>query len=526
MRNDNFGETVPPKTDARFSRILSYVIPFLVFVVAIAGTVSSEKLTQSQKFNNSDAADFVSIVERLHVLPNGRVLLNGRKLKLHQLQRILPAVLVHYGLGLFGGALTLRNIEWGFQALQIGLLTLAGSIWCSQCLRLKISWRGMVIGAIALFSGYALTKFFWYYPILTDIPALFLGMVMLYGYMLDKRPFVFGAMVLGSFTWPTLLYQGIIFLIFPRDPKRTFLIHSPLRPRTQLLLALAALVPIFLALQWLLMNIPSNYRFHPFAPLLPYSILVTLGFWAGGVVILFNNASLFRIRDWLQATWWRGAALCLVAVILLSVVQNYVAGPRLEFNRTQALWRNVLISSIMVPGTFYVQHILFYGPIMLLAVIFWKPITTIARQFGRGFVLNLLFGMVFAIGSESRILMAFIPMLALLVAKLAEQLKWRFWAIASISICALILMRSWLTLNGTPNLVVFLNQFPELSPFLQRFNWNSDPNEMFLLGFGPWVGINLYALELPVALGTLLFLYVALRHAPNTEGRAVSENSK
>ena len=205
MRNDNFGETVPPKTDARFSRILSYVIPFLVFVVAIAGTVSSEKLTQSQKFNNSDAADFVSIVERLHVLPNGRVLLNGRKLKLHQLQRILPAVLVHYGLGLFGGALTLRNIEWGFQALQIGLLTLAGSIWCSQCLRLKISWRGMVIGAIALFSGYALTKFFWYYPILTDIPALFLGMVMLYGYMLDKRPFVFGAMVLGSFTWPTLL---------------------------------------------------------------------------------------------------------------------------------------------------------------------------------------------------------------------------------------------------------------------------------------------------------------------------------
>ena len=157
----------------------------------------------------------------------------------YYLQRVLPPALVHYSLRLFAVPRTDANIIRAFGLLNVALLTLAAFVWCRLADRVVLSRRGKWLGGVGLFVNFAVLKWVSYYPVLTDACALTLGLLMLDCYIADRK-WVLGILTaLGAFTWPVLIYQGSLLLLFPRD-RRTEPTLSPPRFALNTLLAAGA----------------------------------------------------------------------------------------------------------------------------------------------------------------------------------------------------------------------------------------------------------------------------------------------
>src|SRR5262249_45416437 len=110
-----------------------------------------------------------------------------------------------------------------------------------------------------LFVNFAVLKWVPYYPVLTDVYALTLGLLMLYCYLADRALALGVLTALGAFTWPPLIYQGSLLLLFPRD-HGTEKALSPPRLGLNTLLAGAAALLVFGFLLCLLLTGDSVWR--------------------------------------------------------------------------------------------------------------------------------------------------------------------------------------------------------------------------------------------------------------------------
>src|SRR5262249_2247085 len=135
----------------------------------------------------------------------------------YYVQRVLPSAVLHHVLRLLAIPPTKPVIVWSFGLLNAALLALTAYIWCRVADQLGVGGRGRWLGFVGLFVNYAVLKMAAYYPVLTDIPAFAVGMLMLSCYLGRRHLALAAVTALGSFVWPTLFYQGALFLLFPRD---------------------------------------------------------------------------------------------------------------------------------------------------------------------------------------------------------------------------------------------------------------------------------------------------------------------
>jgi hypothetical protein len=141
------------------------------------------------------------------------------KMDSYHTQRIVPSGIVHYSLRLLGMPLDNTHILWAFRIYNLLLLMLCCWFWKRIADELDLSEGGRWLGFMGLFVSFAIMKMGFYYPNMTDITALTLGLAMIHTYMRRQQWGLFAVTLIGAFTWPSIVYGGVLMLLWPRDAK-------------------------------------------------------------------------------------------------------------------------------------------------------------------------------------------------------------------------------------------------------------------------------------------------------------------
>jgi hypothetical protein len=402
----------------------------------------------------------------------------SRGLSLYHTSRMLPSAVVYSALGLLGLERTNEQVVHGFGVLNITCLTLAAWIWTLTARHLQLSLHALLLGFIGLFVNFFVLKWSPYYPVLTDVPTYLVGFLTLYFYLTARTWALVATTVLSSFTWPTAWYMGGLLLLFPREPatdtdapakSRFFPVVVALVPTLTLLGTIVYLVQT----GWI---IPNEVRQPLRATLVP-SVAITLVCAFIAFLSLLNNRKLFDVAYHLRRLRSPDFYLVLAVLVTIKLVQALmsVEGPTVA-NETRH-FSVLAMTSVARPAAFLVSHAVFFGPIILLVLLVWRPTVRLIHKHGIGLTLATTFGVLIALGAESRDLVNILPLVVPFAVLASASLPRPANSVWAFLLVALAFSKFWLRINLSPD--------PEAWP--NRLFWTNGPwipNPAFFLQAG------------------------------------------
>jgi hypothetical protein len=429
-----------------------------------------------------------------------------RKVDDYYIQRVLPSAIVHYGLRLLHYDLTNAQIIKGFTALNVAVLTAAAWVWCLIATELGIGTRGRWLGLVCSLGNFMALKWSAYYPVTTDATAYLNGMLMLYFYLKGWRGGVYLATLLGAFTWPTAMFVGGLFLLFPRENSADGVPAGLSRRGRAALMAATITFGLAFALYVLYLRrfvIPWRAS-QPFRPLIPISVVVAILYACPGLFTLLNFDGVLRPSYWARRTFTRNGLATLAFLAGLKAVHAVASRGHLPYDFG---WRlaYTAVTAVSVPGVFFVAHVVFYGPVILLALFLWRPTCQLIHEHGVGLTLNAALGLILSLCSESRGVINFFPLLVPFVIKATDSLPWRARHYGLVVLATLVSSRIWLTINQGP----FIGE-----PL--RF-----PDQLLFMCVGPWMSYGMYVAQGAITLLAGVLLYLACVRPAYAGERAV-----
>ena len=397
----------------------------------------------------------------------------------YHVPRILPSAIAHYGLRLFKDSIGERHVIRAFGILNIICATLVAWLWCKIAKELKISDRGKWLGFAGFNLSFAITKNAFFYPVLTDVPAMAISTAMFYCYLRGWQYRLLGAIFLGAFTWPTLIYTGAILVLFPRRPELDARVGSaPLR----LNLILGGLAAYYFGL-WALYVIrdiqgPLFGWLTTIESVLPLSCALLVVYLLCGFMPLLNSDRLFQPARY----WTRGNGAAVMGLIALVITIKFIQSElttrpvRVE----PAIYLLTIgVASVAKPAVSFVAHVIYFGPLVQLAAFLWRPVCRLIHQHGLGLTLVAAIGMAQSVDSESRHILYLIPLVFPFVVKSVDNLGWRPGQYALVVVVAALFSKTWLTINGTfqDNTYLF-------------------PDQLYTMHLGPFMGDLMYLAHL------------------------------
>ena len=164
-----------------------------------------------------DGSQYASMTREI-----GSLIITGQ-LGSYYAQRILPSAIVHGMLRLSGVADDNENIIRCFELYNLLLVVGACRIWKRCADKLSLSVAGRWIGFSGVFLNFQCSKQTFFYPVLTDVTALFAGMLLLMFYLERKPIGLLVTTVLGAFAWPGRMLRkcgGALRIISSRPRSR------------------------------------------------------------------------------------------------------------------------------------------------------------------------------------------------------------------------------------------------------------------------------------------------------------------
>lgn len=408
----------------------------------------------------------------------GSAILFSKKLDAYSIQRIFPSAIVHFGLKLFQFPLMDEYVLLGFKILNILLLLVSAWTFIRIANELNFSISGKLLCFIGLFVNFASSKQFFYYPVLTDQMAFTLGLLMLYYFLKKNRAGLITTTLIGSFTWPLLIYYGIILYIFPR--KDSSALHKNKKFSyviliTSMLLLLAAYIWIYIIRN---SQMPDSSKQINYDYVL-ISILCSMIYVFLGIKSLVNAIGIPKTQDLKKSISIPRIISGLVTLILLKIFISSLAADQETSLSTISFIERVLISSIVMPFNFYIAHVVYFGPIIYLVTFLWKPLTRIVGRYGVGMFLFISVNFILSLFSESRALIPAFSFFVILTISAMEEYRWPKWFYWGFGIIAFIFSKIWLPL-GSIQMGGGYFEFP--------YQW-------YFMNYGPWMSDQMYAVQ-------------------------------
>ena len=411
----------------------------------------------------------------LNVSRDAVSILEQRLLGQYYVQRIIPSLSIYFATRVLHTQPTTESALFGFKLLNCVLIVGIAIFWCLIAARLRFTVGRTLLGAAALLVNFAVLKHRTYDPALTDTTAFFLGIVMLYCYLSARIIPLVLTILLGAFTWPTILFQGLILVVFP--PVKS---DDPLKvSRYPHVLALS--IGCITALVYLVLAsdlVGSGFRIrigYAYAPALYLSLALGAAYMLLGVAYIVPAGLLLFPRRVAHLFWSRRAMLRigLAAALYYGIraIQHRFAAPGVNEYPIAKYFSVSVYTSIMYPLAHLVAHIMYFGPILFLTLFYWKRVAAESKKF-LGLAMCLLFCLCNSLNAESRGIINFYPMLVLLTVlaidqgHLSRKYLWTFF------LCSAVLSKVWLTigpmnLNGSnvllDNQLLFMNNGPAMS---------------------------------------------------------------
>jgi hypothetical protein len=108
---------------------------------------------------------------------------------------------------------------------------------------------------------------------------------------------------------------------------------------------------------------------------------------------------------------------------------------------------------------FLVAHTLYFGPVVLVALLGWRAVGRTIGEFGPAPVLLLALALVLSLDSESRHLVNLVPLVVPFVAKAVDEQRPSTKAVAGFAVWSLLVSKAWLVI-GSDTSLYFLTEGP------------------------------------------------------------------
>ncbi|MDB9493879.1 hypothetical protein PN441_19555 [Spirulina major CS-329] len=319
------------------------------------------------------------------------------------LARSFPSLLVYGLLKMSFVSPTPDHVITAFILLNTISVGVVAWMWLKISDLLRLQSLGFWFGAIALFLNFFVLKELTYISVRTDAVAYAIGIAMFYAYLTRNTLALYGLTLIGSFTWSSAIYMGGFFLLFPRDD-RPALAPQPIT-RWPWRFALAAL-PSIGAFIYMHALIPGEHDY------LNRGVPIeSVGYLSAAIAVaylFFSLAELLKDQRLIQWSAWRSyltSKSFYITLIFLGAI-DYATGqlataPGNDSTFGHNLYLRIL-TSILQPGVFWLAHVLYWGPLIILITFLWQPMCKAIRTYGMGLTVWMLFSVMLALGSESR----------------------------------------------------------------------------------------------------------------------------
>jgi len=322
-----------------------------------------------------------------------------------------------------------------------------------------------------------------YYPLLTDYITFSIGIALYYYFIKRKSISVLICTVVGAFSWPTLLIQGLLLNYMPNKE-----INLQNLPKKQILRRLSIVVfnyfVILLPIIFYGILTISHIFFNKFQISLHREVtnnnlLVLSMILTGAMLLLFfysvlrNTYQLFSVL--IKQLNIKRIVLMILVFVTINLIINLISSNSSRHNIHSFIFE-LLSESIQAPLTNLVNHFAYYGFTIILIILFWKKYIQLIFEQGFGYLSVLCMAFIFSIGNESRYLINFIPFLFFPIFIILNSYRIATsWSVVFM-LASLILSRFWFTIN--------INNIT---------NW-----ENYMLSQGPWQPFKFYIIFLIV----------------------------
>lgn len=410
----------------------------------------------------------------------------------YQYQRILTPAIIYYLCKWFHIPLSVETVPLIYGIYNLVLIIGSALLFFAICTSLRINKNLEIIGFASIFFNYFILKNTPYYPVLTDISAFFMGMLLCYCFIKQYTPGMLITLLLGHFTYPLFLLSSLPLFANIRTNLFTARVNTAVFFKV-LAVGLIAIILIVLAL---MLTVPDlllipRYTMPLNRYLLPLSVLLLLVYiWR--LITVFGH---FPLAPAAQHTrWWLIRIIgALFFVAACSYVISTISIPEDVFT-PRVFLMNIFQQSIANPLAPIVSHIIYFGPAILLVVFFYRPFAHTILQTGDSALAYFLIAALLSLGSESRQFVHFYPfvivMLMISLNDLAISGRQAFLFCA----LSLVLSKCWFTIN--------------VPGIFEQYDFMNFPDQRYFMNHGPFMNNLSYFINLGIAAltGMMLFL--------------------
>lgn len=407
----------------------------------------------------------------------------------YRFQRILMSVALNKTMKAFNVDFTVPNVVMGFKIFNLVFLLIALLYYYLISNKLKLTPELEFLGLMCLFWCYPVLKMPGFNPIITDVGAFSMGMMVAYHFLCNHRIVNILLILLGSFVYPTFILFGFL-LFFPKETyessNKSFRPERFILPGIFLLCFVGAYFGYYSEFSDTYADVnPTNNN------ALFLSFLLALGYCylIGAFLPDFKN-----IKEAISKVKW----IYIVPIVLIFIFVKYMTG---TYASPQPLQMssgryviNIMKQSVANPAVFLVSHIIYLGWLPLILIFMGKEMHAAIRSLGYG-VAILFAGLgIMSLGSETRQLINFYPFLVVVaLMALSKKQALKPWVLVVLGLSALALSRFWYSING----------FGDIGKKLLEF-----PAQRYFQVFGPWMSNTTYFINLVICILGFVTLFI------------------
>lgn len=423
-------------------------------------------------------------------------------------QRIFPLFLIYITTQILHFTITEANSVFLFSMLNVSLLILSVLIWSKLAKKLQWNLGVQIISFSGLFLNFVNLKMAFYYPTLTDTTAFTLGLLILYFYVNGGKKCLLLTTVIGAFTYPTLLYAGLVLFLFPMNNKISITAETTTKKLNLLLAIVQSVVITTLSVviwhqhDWLgaARALGSDYSL----PVLGLSTIALFLYLTAG---LYPMSSYYRsiLVNFKNLFSFKRIVISGLVYVFVKLSIKWISSPDITSGLT--IWEYIIHiagQALAYPFVFIISHVIYFGPIVCLLIFLWKDaLRHLIKERAIGLFFLTGIYILLSIGSESRQLVNFLPIAVYMVAEVLNRKILSSHFILAFTLISLFISKFWFPINHGVEWPSLLTNPPEMT--LQF------PLQWFFMNHGPWISHQMFVINAIIVSGSFLAVFLIMR---------------
>ena len=430
-----------------------------------------------------------------------------------QMQRVMPFAFVNVLFGVFEILKSHDNLMWGMLVFHFLFLGLGVYWYFSLATKLRLGDNLTILGFILVFANFAVLKDPWYNPFSTDLATLMLGIGQANYFIKFNRQKLFLVSIIAGFVWPTMMLTGLLLIFLPSEP----LVVYPKEGSKSLFPVLASCV--LLGLLTMVSGLTERFDWdNILGTVLHLGAILTLVFFVFAVMVRnpidWPQSYQLLLNKIKSQKMWRFTGILFMYFVVVFLLSG--SNGSLDI---MAVAQSLIKDTLRFPGDFLVGHMMFYGFLIPLSLAFFPRMMKESAKLGMGMMAVSILMFAFFIHPESRLLLAFLPFMVVLLLKSVRRYKIVNKDVIVISVINILISAFWLPLN--------VSGMEEALGFGSQEMVYEFPAQRYWMHFGHMMSFEVFWIAGLVFVGFLILAYrgkVRYKREEYVRGKSLATN--